>query len=115
MRFANHVITLSIVLCIGSLFSATIENPFSQKTLEIGPMVSYVHYDEIFSVKDVEEIIGLDSTIGWPKSTEYGAQLGIRVSYRHLGKTIPLYFNPRISYQLFPKNQYDGTTQGQAI
>lgn len=85
-----------------------------QKLLSVGPMLMFVYYDEKFPPEDLIEMYGISKTVGEPKSTEYGSNLGVRVSYRRVFDNGLLIY-PKIKLLLGPDTQYDGSTQGEPV
>jgi hypothetical protein len=88
------------------------------KIISIGPWLSYFYYNEDIDISPLvqefrDEYSLSPRIIGSPKSTEYGALLGVRLQISHYLRHPNLFIRPGFALLLGPNNTYDGSSQGQ--
>jgi hypothetical protein len=88
------------------------------KIISIGPWLSYFFYNEDIDITPLvqefrDEYSYSPKIIGTPKSTEYGALLGVRLQTSHYLRHPDLFIRPGIALLLGLNNTYDGSSQGQ--
>jgi hypothetical protein len=83
--------------------------------IAIGLHLAYFSYEESLDLDEILRDFGVDSMIGKPKSTERGLCPGLRLELTAAGRTIPIFFRPRLEVILGLANSYDGSSQAKPV
>ena len=89
-----------------------------RKIISVGPWLSYFYYNEDIDisplVQSYRDYYGTSPRlVGTPKSSEYGALIGVRLQIPHYLRKPNLFIRPGVTLLLGLNNTYDGSTMGE--
>jgi len=88
-----------------------------KKVISVGPWLSYFYYNENIDVGQMvqwyrDQYGTTPNVVGTPKSSEYGAVIGVRLQMPHYLRKPDLFIRPQVALLLGLNNTYDGSSAG---